>query len=81
MKYDGLWNKSFPYLMVFHQAPTDKSPHPESHFHVEFYPPLRTENRLKFLAGTELGAGMFANDSLPEEKARELQDVGVDIGS
>jgi UDPglucose--hexose-1-phosphate uridylyltransferase len=79
MKYDHLWKKPFPYLMVLHQAPTNQLEHPGAHLHIEFYPPHRTETRLKYLAGTELGAGMFANDSLPEEKAAELRRVEVCI--
>jgi UDPglucose--hexose-1-phosphate uridylyltransferase len=79
LKYDGLWNRPFPYLMLFHQAPTDGHPHPEAHLHVEFYPPYRTRDRLKYLAGTELAAGLFTNDSLPEAKAAELQAVEVSI--
>jgi len=42
--------------------------------------PYRTR-RLKYLAGTELAAGMFANDALPEEKAKELQAVSVTFES
>ena len=79
LKYDGLWNKPFPYLMVLHGSATDGEPHPEGHLHFEFSPAYRTETRLKFLAGTELGAGMFANDSLPEAKAAELQAVEVSL--
>lgn len=77
LKYDGLWQRPFPYLMAWYQAPTDGHLHPESHLHAEFYPPYRTQDRLKYLAGTELAAGLFANDALPEEKARELQAVRV----
>jgi UDPglucose--hexose-1-phosphate uridylyltransferase len=77
LKYDGLWQRSFPYLMAWFQAPVNGLPHPEWHLHAEFYPPYRTRDRLKYLAGTELGAGMFANDALPEEKAKELQAVTV----
>jgi UDPglucose--hexose-1-phosphate uridylyltransferase len=77
LKFDGLWKRPFPYIMVFHQAPTDRKEHPEAHVHVEFYPPYRTHNRLKYLAGTEIGAGVFTSDTLPEEKARELQEVNV----
>jgi UDPglucose--hexose-1-phosphate uridylyltransferase len=77
LKYDGLWNRSFPYLMAWFQAPTDGKPHPELHLHAEFYPPYRSTDKLKYLAGTELAAGMFANDTLPEDKARELQAVIV----
>lgn len=78
-KYDGLWNRPFPYLMAWFQAPTDGNPHPEAHLHAEFYPPYRTSDRLKYLAGTELAASMFANDALPEEKAKELQAVVVNL--
>jgi UDPglucose--hexose-1-phosphate uridylyltransferase len=79
LKYDGLWQRPFPYLMAWYQAPTDGMPHPESHVHAEFYPPYRTPTKLKYLAGTELGAGLFAMDALPEEKARELRQVEVDL--
>jgi UDPglucose--hexose-1-phosphate uridylyltransferase len=79
LKYDGLWNKPFPYLMVLYQAPTDGEDNSAFHFHIEFFPPLRTPDRLKYLAGTELGGGMFVNDALPEEKAAELQKVPVSL--
>jgi UDPglucose--hexose-1-phosphate uridylyltransferase len=79
LKYDGLWSRPFPYIMHWYQAPTDGLPHPEVHLHAEFYPAYRAPGKLKFLAGTEIAAGMFANDALPEAKARELQDIVVDV--
>ena len=79
MKFDRLWNTPFPYVMVFHQAPTDGRPHPEAHLHVEFYPAYRMRGRLKYLAGSELGAGVFTADTLPEDKAGELRAVEVSI--
>ncbi len=79
LKFDGLWKRPFPYLMAWYQAPTDGKPHPESHLHAEFYPPYRTADKLKYLAGTELAAGFFAMDALPEEKARELQQIQVSL--
>ncbi|MES1981309.1 MAG: galactose-1-phosphate uridylyltransferase [Pseudomonadota bacterium] len=79
LKYDGLWQRPFPYLMAWYQAPTDGRSHPEAFLHAEFCPPYRTRDRLKYLAGTELGAGMFAMDVLPEEKAQELQQVQVTL--
>jgi UDPglucose--hexose-1-phosphate uridylyltransferase len=79
MKFDKLWDKAFPYLMVLYQAPTDGKAHPESHVHLEIFPPLRSKDRLKFLAGTELGAGFYINDTLPEEKAAELRAVEVSL--
>ena len=80
LKYDGLWNRPFPYIASFHQAPTDGRPHPEAHVHLELYPAYRTSDRLKYLAGSEMGAGVFTADTLPEEKAEELRRVPVDAG-
>jgi UDPglucose--hexose-1-phosphate uridylyltransferase len=74
-KYDALWAMSLPYIMVMQQAPTDGVTRPGSHFRVEFYPPLRTREKLKYLAGCESGAGTFINDTLPEEKASELREL------
>ena len=71
--YDKLFNLSFPYMMVLHQRPTDGAAYDYYHFHIEFYPPLRTATKLKYLAGSETGAGMFINDTLAEEKAAELR--------
>jgi UDPglucose--hexose-1-phosphate uridylyltransferase len=79
LKYDGLWNKPFPYILAFHQAPTDGTPHPEAHVHAEFYPAYRMPGRLKYLAGSEIGAGVFTADTVPEDKVRELQAVQVDV--
>ncbi|HGJ63857.1 TPA: galactose-1-phosphate uridylyltransferase [bacterium] len=74
MKYDNLFNISFPYMMIMHQEPTDGKDHSYYHFHLEFYPPYRSEGKLKFLAGCESGAGSFINDSAAEVKAKELRD-------
>jgi UDPglucose--hexose-1-phosphate uridylyltransferase len=77
LRYDGLWSRPFPYLMHWYQAPTDGDAHPEVHLHAEFHPAYRAPGKLKYLAGTELAAGMYANDALPEDKARELAAVEV----
>ncbi len=74
-RYDRLWGFSLPYMMVMHQAPTDGEPHDECHFHIEFYPPYRTKEKLKYLAGCESGTGAFINDTLAEEKAAELREA------
>jgi UDPglucose--hexose-1-phosphate uridylyltransferase len=79
LKYDGLWKRPMPYVLIVHQAPTDGQPHPEAHVHLELYPALRMPDRLKYLAGSELGAGFFTADTLPEDKARELQAVEVSL--
>ena len=73
IKYDNLWKMAFPYVMVLHQAPTDDGDYSAFHFHIEFHPPLRKPNLLKYLAGPEIGGGNFLSDTSPEEKAAELQ--------
>jgi UDPglucose--hexose-1-phosphate uridylyltransferase len=88
--YDALFERPFPYVMAVHQAPTatgqrsDADAHPPlaapparagGHLHVEFYPPLRTAERLKYLAGSEQGAGTFISDTLPEESAVALREA------
>jgi len=71
--FDRLFDLSFPYIMAIHQRPSDGGDHAHYHFHIEFYPPMRTATKLKYLAGSEAGAGMFINDTLPEVKAAELR--------
>jgi UDPglucose--hexose-1-phosphate uridylyltransferase len=73
VKFDNLWRMPFPYVMPLHQAPTDGSDHSGFHFHIEFHPPLRRPNLLKYLAGPEIGGGNFLSDTSPEEKAAELR--------
>jgi UDPglucose--hexose-1-phosphate uridylyltransferase len=61
--------------MAIHQRPTDGAPHAGYHLHIEFYPPHRSAEKLKYLAGSEAGAGAFINDTLPEETAARLRDA------
>jgi UDPglucose--hexose-1-phosphate uridylyltransferase len=75
IRLDNLWRMSFPYVMVLHQAPTDGNDYPGFHFHIQIHPPLRKPGLLKYLAGPEIGAGNFLNDTAPEAKAAELQAV------
>jgi UDPglucose--hexose-1-phosphate uridylyltransferase len=72
-RYDALFSRPFPYVMVLHAAPKGEEEH--FHFHAEFYPVMRGPDRLKYLAGTELGAGTFTVDVLPEEAAAALREV------
>jgi len=73
VKFDNLWRLPFPYVMALHQAPTDGRDYSAFHFHIEFHPPLRRPNLLKYLAGPEIGGGNFLSDTSPEEKAEELR--------
>ena len=75
IRFDNLFGFSFPYMMVFHQKPTDGRDYSYCHFHVEFYPPYRDRDRLKFFASVESGAGTITYDYKPEEKARQLRET------
>ena len=76
LRLDALFSVRMPYLLTVHQAPLDGQ-HPEFPLHIEIYPYLRAPGRMKYLAGTEQGAGEFANDKFPELAARELRQVQV----
>jgi UDPglucose--hexose-1-phosphate uridylyltransferase len=75
IRFDNLWEMPFPYVMPLHQAPTDGRAYSGFHFHIEFHPPLRKPNLLKYLAGPEIGGGNFLSDTSPDDKAAELRAV------
>jgi UDPglucose--hexose-1-phosphate uridylyltransferase len=71
-KYDRLFQRPLPYVMAMHQKPPGRGGR-HHHFHIEFYPPNRTKDKLKYLAGSELGAGAFILDARAEDTAAELR--------
>lgn len=78
IRYDNLFETSFPYSAGMHQSPVNDGEHNEWHWHMHFYPPLlRSATVKKFMVGYE----MLANpqrDITPEwaaEKLRNLADV------
>jgi len=73
--YDGVFDLSFPYMMLVHQRPTDGGSYEHYHFHIEFLPLMRAAKKLKYLAGSESGAGLFITDLLPEETAARLRSL------
>jgi UDPglucose--hexose-1-phosphate uridylyltransferase len=72
--YDALFDRPMPYVMAVHQAPTGGDRR-TGHLHVEFYPPLREADKLKYPAGSEQGAGTFISDVLPEDAAAALREA------
>jgi UDPglucose--hexose-1-phosphate uridylyltransferase len=74
VRYDNLFQTSFPYTMGFHQRPTDGKEHPSFHLHAHFYPPLlRSATVKKFMVGYEMLA-MPQRDITPEAAAGLLRD-------
>ena len=70
VRFDNLWQMPFPYVMPLHQAPTDGGDYSGFHFHIEFHPPLRKPDLLKFLAGPEVGGGNFQRHVSGRESRR-----------
>jgi UDPglucose--hexose-1-phosphate uridylyltransferase len=75
VKYDNIFNVSFPYSAGIHQAPTDGLDHKEWHLHMHFYPPLlRSASIKKFMVGYELLAEP-QRDITPEKAAKILREL------
>ena len=75
IRYDNLFEISFPYSMGFHQAPFDGQHHPEWILHAHFYPPLlRSATVRKFMVGYEMLA-MPQRDITPETAAERLRSL------
>ena len=75
IRYDNLFNISFPYSAGLHQRPTDGHAHPEWHLHMHFFPPLlRSATVRKFMVGYEL-LGDPQRDITPEFSAARLRAV------
>jgi UDPglucose--hexose-1-phosphate uridylyltransferase len=77
IRYDNLFQTSFPYSAGLHQAPTDGLPHWEWHLHMHFYPPLlRSATVRKFMVGFEL-LGNPQRDITPETAAERLRQCSL----
>ncbi len=77
-KYDTLFEENFPYMMAIFQSPVNPSIE-DFHFHIEFYPPKRDKNRIKWMASVETGTWTFINPSSPEEIAEKLKRIPYKI--
>lgn len=75
IRYDNLFETSFPYSMGLHQRPTDGKLHEEWQFHIHFYPPLlRSATVKKFMVGFEM-LGSPQRDITAEMAARRLRSL------
>ena len=73
---DSLFGFKFPYMMCMHNAPVNgEDPSEYFHFHVEFFPPMRSADKIKFNASSETGAWAHCNPTAPEAKAEELREA------
>ena len=71
---DSLFGFKFPYMMCMHNAPVNVGDTSDYyHFHIEFFPPMRSADKIKFNASSETGAWAHCNPTAPEAKAEELR--------
>ncbi len=73
---DALFDREFPYMMAIHQRPVNSDSVEEFyHLHIEFYPPLWSRTKMKYLASSETGAWAPANPMAIEVTAGHLRDA------
>jgi UDPglucose--hexose-1-phosphate uridylyltransferase len=75
-RLDGLYDERLPYIAAWQQAPvrTDRD---LAYLHLQVFSIRRAPGKLKYLAGSESGMGVFINDVLPEQAAQRLRDVDL----
>ncbi len=75
VRYDNLFEVSFPYTMGWHGAPNDGEDYSYWQLHLHFYPPLlRSATVKKFMVGYEMLAEA-QRDITPEQAAERLKQV------
>ena len=73
---DSLFGFTFPYMMCMYQNPVNTGENTDfHHFHIAFYPPMRSADKIKYCASSETGAWAHCNPTAPEEKAEELRQA------
>ena len=75
IKYDNLFETSFPYSMGWHGAPGLNKNHPAWQLHAHFFPPLlRSATVKKFMVGYEMMAEA-QRDITAEQAAERLREL------
>ena len=75
-RLDALFGMPMPYIAAWHQAPVVPGPgYEEFGMHLQVLSVRRAPGKLKYLAGTESGTGVWINDIVPETAARRLREA------
>jgi UDPglucose--hexose-1-phosphate uridylyltransferase len=79
-RYDKLFEEEFPYMMMLFNAPINTREIYDEwfHFHIEFCPPKRSKDKIKWMASVETGSWNFINPADPKNIAKQLQETEVD---
>jgi UDPglucose--hexose-1-phosphate uridylyltransferase len=73
-RLDGVFGLPMPYISAWHQAPV-RTGRELSYLHLELFSIRRAPGKLKYLAGSESGMGVFINDIPPETAAEMLREA------
>ncbi|MQA06268.1 MAG: galactose-1-phosphate uridylyltransferase [Streptosporangiales bacterium] len=71
---DRLYDQPLPYIAAWHQAPV-RTGRELSYLHLQVFSIKRAPGKLKYLAGSESGMGVFVNDVTPEAGAARLREL------
>ena len=75
-RFDALFGQPAPYIAAWHQAPAkDEAARGQFAAHLQVLSVRRAAGKLKYLAGTESGMGVWINDIIPEEAAERLREA------
>jgi UDPglucose--hexose-1-phosphate uridylyltransferase len=72
-RLDALFDAPMPYMLWFHQRPTDGGEWPDAHVHAHLAPLLRAPGTPRFVAAGELGSGVLFNPVDPADAALALR--------
>lgn len=70
-KYDSFFGRTTPYMLSLHAAPAGHED--VFHFTAQFYPLLRSKDKVKYLASVEQSTGLFTVDVMPQSAAKTLR--------
>jgi UDPglucose--hexose-1-phosphate uridylyltransferase len=71
---DALYSTPTPYIAAWHQAPVDVG-RDTVRLMLQLTSPRRSQDKLKYLAGSESAMGAWIGDIVPEAGAEQLRDA------
>jgi UDPglucose--hexose-1-phosphate uridylyltransferase len=74
-RFDALFDSPTPYIAGWMQAPAHAD-RDLAHLHAQVFSIRRAAGKLKYLAGSESGVGVWINDITPEQAAARLRAAG-----
>jgi UDPglucose--hexose-1-phosphate uridylyltransferase len=74
-RLDQLFDAPMPYMLWIHQRPTDGGDWPGARVHLHVTPLYRSPGVQRYVAGAELGGGLFFNPVQPVDAAAALRDL------